>query len=827
MAKRKPRAIPVPVPYGNAAYVAAIKRGDTEEAAKILDTMTKHFREMERSHKPGYRSNDEVDKAARVEIDKEGVSNAILRISEGKVGTKAEDVAQIQALTETPEMAKLVFGTEAGQTTAALFGYAWHEQGELQGRAFQKRAQRLDTPAQRAAALLEMMVSPPSSMRTKLKNMTPEEVTQYINDQRVRMKSAIKALAGHGITELDLNDPKTIEALMNDDAYMELVEEIAAEKTSMGDKIYEYWRNAILSGIQTNVVNLGGNLGFGSWELLVQRPAEAFFNSFLHVPGAPTFESIKAAYRLMWPNFHKANARFMKTFITEQSKSSVGLDLTGRYAIQGKKGKIIRWPQRLLMAVDDWYKTIYENSLVADYATRIADEMKMTGQDRTDYIHWAINNNDNLAKNMAIEEAARLLFQAKIGNIGTQLIQARNMPGTIGWVNRFVFPFITTPTNIIKIGLIKTPLGTLRIGLEQIKKTIGVKSRYKGERGGEMMMRDTVEQMFAWTATAVLYALSAPPDPNDPDDRDKLPMITGSLRGSPSERRFMYFATPPQSIRIGKRWFSYSRIEPFATALTLIIDGMNTFRSGKPLSREDAKQMLSLVRDKTYLQGIGDIMRGIEDPEQWVKMVSNFGSSWMPNILKQAVRATDPMIRDSRVRSRGLEWLLESGVVRSAQSALPIAAIQQMPRYDHWGNPIRKDIDLLGQPLSDIAWRIVAPIRAQTDTNVTNIDRMIWNFNRAQTKTEDQWFPGTPRPTITLHGKKYDMTNQQFEQFLRTRGKLALSWARKMPWNFNSPTKLDIKRIEKVFERASYLARAGAIRDIIRENITTQMAANK
>ncbi|HPG89616.1 MAG TPA: hypothetical protein PLD46_08170, partial [Hyphomicrobium sp.] len=488
--------------------------------------------------------------------------------------------------------------------------------------------------------------------------------------------------------------------------------------------------------------------------------------------------------------------------------------------IGGKLGKTIRAPQRLLLASDEFFKTILVAALTADYATRIAEQAGYDAPETEAYVRDRMSDQESLPYQRALAEAKRLLFQAKPGVVGQNLIAARHSKGPIGWSLRFIVPFVTTPANLIKIGLKKSPFGILAMGMQGIAAMRGDEtSRYVGPRKYERMLTDAVEQVFAWSLAAVLYALTAPPDPDDPDDKDKWPRITGSIVGTPASKRFQQLNIPAMSFRVGDRWYSYARLEPFSTTLSVVIDALNTFsdtKSGKPLSADDAKKLLSLVRDKTYLQGIGDIIRGIDDPEEWVGLAQNFSSSWVPNLARQALRATDPLQRDNRVRERGMAWLGKSMVERGIQQAVPVPFIQPLPKYDHWGQPISKDVDmkLIGQPLSDIAWRIFVPSRVQRVREGYNIDRMIWNWNRSA-PLEDAWFPGNLRPTVRFRGRDIEMNDEHYERFMQLRGEIARRLVAQHTWNFDKPTARDMKLVRYVFEKASEMARRRLMRAVI------------
>ena len=792
----------------------------------VDDETRNRYRRYEQTDNPSRISYAEME--ARVkplvekEIEKKGVENVFIDYNISGFVSSAEGTVKAQTILNRKEFGDLLRGDNAiKQDMAVGLMTNFLTQGTDEARAMAYRRDKLETPAERQAVINKLLATQPDDIIKRWSNMTKEQRDTAILEQRERIKRVKQTMKLLGIDDIAAVSE---ELLMNGQQFAEVINNIATEYATTGDKWYEYWRNAILSGLHTNIVNVTSNATFSFWELFAQRPVEALLNTIVRDPNAPTFKSLIAAYRQMWPNIHNANRAFLTSFQTETGMFTA-IDTKGKIAIAGKKGKVIRTPQRLLLAIDEWFKTILTDSLAFDYATRIADKNKLVGQDRENFIQWAATTNDGTssAYDTALEEATHILFQDKPGAIGSALLSARNAKGLTGWAFKYIFPFVTTPTNLIKIGIKKSPFGLLNVGLEGIAALRGKESRYAGTQGKAKLITDVVEQGIAWSVAAMLYSFTAPPD----DDDRSWPKITGTITGTPQEKRFKMLNIPAQSIRIRNRWYSYARLEPFSNALTLIVDALTTLhnvRAGKGLSGDDARKLLSLVKDKTYLQSLSDIMRGIDDPDEWVALSQNFASSWMPNLLKQAVRASDPLQRDNRVREKGLAFLGKSFFVRGAQRALPVPAFQPLPRIDHWGREISSDVgrNMLGQPASDILWRMTVPIRVQNERDETNIDRMIWNWNR---KAEEgkQWWPGNIKPKIKFAGRDIELNDQQYEAYQRLRGQIAMQTAKRITWNFNDPSERDIRVLQKVFERAGKAARSKIIMDAL-QNMRKQRA---
>jgi hypothetical protein len=72
--------------------------------------------------------------------------------------------------------------------------------------------------------------------------------------------------------------------------------------------------------------------------------------------------------------------------------------------------------------------------------------------------------------------------------------------------------------------------------------------------------------------------------------------------------------------------------------------------------------------------------------------------------------------------------------------------------------------------------------------------------------TDNQWYPQLPLPRYTKDGVQVRMSQQEYYDYLKLRGEEAVAL---MPdnLNFDNPTKEDIDRVQKAFERATDTAK--------------------
>jgi len=349
-------------------------------------------------------------------------------------------------------------------------------------------------------------------------------------------------------------------------------------------------------------------------------------------------------------------------------------------------------------------------------------------------------------------------------------------------LSHFVFPFVSTPTNIFKAGVTMSPMG----GVLAIIDAARAAQRYsKGNKqeaariyNAARAFDDITNQIVCWGFILGLSSLVKPGD----DDKE-LPWITGTLpwrTSSPGERENAYRTAPPQSIRIGDTWYSYRRLDPFASALAFMVDGIRQFQSGKPIDEVWGKigtGMLSTMQDKTFLQGVSDVMNAISDPERFgTRWFTNIATGFVPNLIRQPVRATDPTFRETDLPN-------DMGFVESVARRVgfgmfpsPSNPIAPIPAIDAFGREATKSTGT-GQPGSDILLRLVSPIETREGSvgregqPVDPLDVKILRYNMAH----DKGFGFTaPSREIqrTINGKtiKISLTDEEYLDYEKKSG---------------------------------------------------------
>ncbi len=104
--------------------------------------------------------------------------------------------------------------------------------------------------------------------------------------------------------------------------------------------------------------------------------------------------------------------------------------------------------------------------------------------------------------------------------------------------------------------------------------------------------------------------------------------LTGSYPKDPGRREAMIAAGIPEySMKIGDRWYSYSRIEPLATVLGITADGVETMidylrlpdpeKKSEKLAVDAVLAITKNLTSKTFLEGITGFLQAVHDPERY------------------------------------------------------------------------------------------------------------------------------------------------------------------------------------------------------------------
>ena len=579
----------------------------------------------------------------------------------------------------------------------------------------------------------------------------------------------------------------------------------AADSNAL-DMLQEYWINNILSGPQTHMVNIVGNAANSAWDLTVQRGMEALINIAAKDQKGATFKEYKHIIKGILPGIARG-MRLAKTawatevdfFRTSVLGEQVTLEsgyIKGekiRTAIPGKVGKVVRTPGRSLLFMDSLFKGITGTMEAGAQAYRIAKSEGLEGKELEGRIAELTNTPNSQAWQLAVDRAEGYAFQTRIrseseggGKIESLVHSIAKLKNSNKLMN-FIIPFIQTPYNIFRIGIRKSPLGSVSLlhrlatdGLFKMRNGKPLMGRYPE------LVRDLAEQVIAWTSLSLLYGATE----GDEDDEDKFFLITGSSplnRGEAGVRKRKVGGD--YMIKIGGVMIPYGRIEPFSTMIGTTVDVIRTMKT-KSTPKESMGRMyawmLSQVQNKTFIRGIGDLTRGVRNPEQLGDYGKRFVlQSIVPNMIRQPIRNADSYDREWQTK----EWWYD---------VLPLPSGAEKKIDPSTGKPIKK----AGTPVT----RFAVP-KFTDPQKLSRSDRLLDNWNR--NNPNETWGPSTPPRVLKVDDKNVELNGNSYSYLTKRTAILAkreLS-GELSATSIKKPKEDDLQKVKNAYANARRQAR--------------------
>lgn len=566
-----------------------------------------------------------------------------------------------------------------------------------------------------------------------------------------------------------------------------------AKGGSAFDMAVEYWRAGLLSLPSTHTANVLGNSVNGLLTYGVQRPIEALVGSL--VPGrkadAATVGELRHLYAGLTPGavfraLQNAAAAFRSEVPVTAARIGFEGDTSGKMeqpvgAIPGRTGRAVRLPYRVLLAADEIAKSMVVSMEVGAQAYRIARQERRTGADLQRRIAELTGTPGSAAYAQAYDAALGLTFQSASPDFarGHEAATGRAPLSKQGAGSRtlssarreypalnFVLPFVETPINILSRGVRLTPAGLFPLAYHA--------ARGSGRR---VLLPRVAEQLVAGVLTAAVFGIVG-------GQGDDEPRITGSRApfGEPGRSQMQERAVPATSIRVGGTYYDYSRLAPIGQALVLLVDAAEAHKRGDGEAWGQAfGSMTALVRDATFLQGLGDVIRALESDDKAVDWATNFGASWAPNVVRGGLRAADGTTRDTRgdVLARAFPLLADAPV-----------------KHDLWGRPLHAG----ERAFSDVLWRLTIPVRTERQADVHDLDRLIYHWNARADAPLDGEEGGPYYPTLPQRPKGWE--NERYQELVRRAGERARARLEGMirdgRLSVDEPTAGDIETLARV-----------------------------
>jgi hypothetical protein len=110
----------------------------------------------------------------------------------------------------------------------------------------------------------------------------------------------------------------------------------------------------------------------------------------------------------------------------------------------------------------------------------------------------------------------------------------------------------------------------------------------------------------------------------------------------------------PYSINVGGKWYSYRRLDPFASLLGPVADFVELSKQIPSTDRDKlcAAVVTALASNliyKTYLSGLSDLAVALHDPQQdGQRLIDSLSGGVIPAGVAQYTRTEDPILRDAK-----------------------------------------------------------------------------------------------------------------------------------------------------------------------------------
>lgn len=453
---------------------------------------------------------------------------------------------------------------------------------------------------------------------------------------------------------------------------------VARQATKAGpvDMLTEAWINGLLSGPASHAANTSGNIGTilfqpgvrtgaaiigkvlpGEAEIPLGEGAQMLYGMIGGLRDAFRLTA-KAAWEGKPSRGDASKIEWNKAITGENMGFSEGSDI-GR-AIDFL-GEVVRSPGRGLMVEDEFFKAIAYRMELRARAYREGVANGFEKEDLAQFVAEEIRNPSKSINHAAEEFAKYVTFQKDLGTTGQAFQSFVSSHPAL----KVIFPFVKTPANIFKFAGEMTPLAPFS---NAVRADIA-----KGGATRDLALAKIALGTSLMTTVASYVA----------DGR-----ITGGGPSDPQMRAsLMRTGWQPYSLKIGDKYYQYSRIEPIATLLGVAASAAEV--SGEVDSEDiDYEKIPSAIImavsknivDKTFLQGVTKLIEAIEDPDR-------YGARYVQGLAGTAV----PAISAQMTRSIEKDVKAVNSVMDSIKSRIPGYAKDLPQRLDIWGEPITLD----------------------------------------------------------------------------------------------------------------------------------------
>jgi len=436
-------------------------------------------------------------------------------------------------------------------------------------------------------------------------------------------------------------------------------------------KFQEYWINALLSGPRTHATNMGSNLLTAAMSV-PEHALTATIGKLTRSEDRMSYRDVGARVVGMVEGARDGLRLARRAFVTGEPVDGVTqVESQTHRAIRGRLGNIVRIPTRALTAEDEFFKSIAYRGELNALAYREALQRGKNAKERARIFEDLRANPTDLMMDRAVKHARYQTFQAPLKGPGLQIQQLANK----GPMKLFL-PFVRTPLNLLKYATERSPFAPV---LTEFRDAI--------KAGG--MQRDQAIARVAMGSGLAALAVSWGLDGK----------LSGSGPVDPREREaLMNTGWQPFSVKVGDKWYSYQRIDPFARVLSTAADFATFGDYMNEKERENIARSISLavarnISTMPTLDPAASAFEALSDPDRYMERYAKnlAASAVVPNLVTQINSVIDPDMREA-------ETLMDT-----IKQRVPVVSKTLPARFNTWGQPIRRG-EALGPDLLSPIW---------------------------------------------------------------------------------------------------------------------------
>lgn len=505
--------------------------------------------------------------------------------------------------------------------------------------------------------------------------------------------------------------------------------------TKAGTQLFwTYYKAALLSGPDTHIVNSASNLANALLNIPTRGVAGAIGSAKRAVGLQGETRMAEPAYQLR--GFVDGLSNGARAFVdswqgreTEYEASSNAKNDVYRNDLLGQK----YWgvPLKALGAADSFFKAVNAGMETYSLAYRTAASEGLEGDALGARVKELVANPTEKMKEGIKATAEFQTFTDKSGEVINMLNAAKNrVPLGLG---NLPMTFVKTPGKLVAYSAKHTPI------LTYLFKDSREAFKSSGAAHEQVMARQAVGSMIL--SLGALGSAAGVLNGNGPSDDEK-------------RRAWLAAGNQPYSIKINGEWWSYARIEPFATLLGISADVYQNYEDGDSSAAAFTKAIGNNVLSKTWLRGLTDMVQAIADPNRYGAAWVNRTSATLANpwtIGAHIGRAGDQYQRETDRDSFVDQLMYRTPGLRES---LPI-------KQDHFGAPMMEPQRQFGR---------IGPIPRTTPSD----DPVRQETSRLG------WAPPQFQKSLTLKGEKIEIPTDQHSELVELAGQLAYLNAQRM-----------------------------------------------